>query len=96
MTDKDLARRLDLLLHIWQVTLVLNTQNCLIKVKFSHTCHEGKEGSRGQHHALTTLPWKRNLVLIDMNEGWVGPRAGLDVSEDKICDCNLNSGLCSP
>lgn len=69
MTDKDLVRRLDLLLHIWQVTMVLNTQNSLIKVKFSHTCHEGKEGRRGQHHALTTLPWERNLVLIDMKAG---------------------------
>jgi len=30
-------------------------------------------------------------------EGWVGPRVGLDVSgDDKICDYNSKSGLCSP
>jgi len=52
------------------MTMVLNIQNYLIKVKFSHTCHEGEEGSRGQHHALTTLPWERNLVLIDVKAGW--------------------------
>jgi len=50
--------------------MVLNIQNYLIKVKFSHTCREGKEGSRGQYHALTTLPWERNLVLIDVKAGW--------------------------
>jgi hypothetical protein len=66
-TNKDIVRRLDLLLHIWQVTLVLNTQNDLMK--FSHTYHEGKEG-RSQHHVLTTLPWERNLVLIDVKGGW--------------------------
>lgn len=38
MTDKDLVRRLDLLLHIW--------------------------------HALTTLTWERNRVLIDVKAGW--------------------------
>jgi len=32
MTDKDLVRRLELLLHIWQVTLVLNTQSSVIKI----------------------------------------------------------------
>ena len=91
--------RLDLLLHIWQVTFVLKhtnqcNENYLQKVKLSHTCHEGTEGSRGiaalglslcvrwrgvVHILLWSLyPGKETWVLIEEEARWA--RAGRDVS----------------
>jgi hypothetical protein len=44
-----------------------------------HNRPEGPEGVGGQHHALAALPLERPSTLC--TEGWVGPRASLDVCE---------------
>jgi hypothetical protein len=52
----------------------------------------------GKHHTLATLP-PGNIPNAHLIKGWVGPRAGLDVLENRKISClyqDSNPVLSSP